>query len=146
MNTPYGLRRVCAGIEHRRQLPKHFREPTFECINRLMIHARSDFLSRHPLERCQQIPFREDLVIQSEPFPSLHSLFESRQHGNGPSGRFEPCPAGADPFDLLSPTGAESSDHSVSNHPSSLRLFDLVLTVGLTVEMGQRPIPPLGRA
>jgi len=52
-----------------------------------------------------QIPLREDLVIQSEPFASFHSLFESRQHGNSPDGRFDPCPAGADLFDLLSPTG-----------------------------------------
>ena len=44
-------------------------------------------------------------VIQAEPFASFHSLFESRQHGNGPDGRFNPCPEGADFFDLLSSSG-----------------------------------------
>ena len=44
-------------------------------------------------------------ATQPEPFASFHSLFESPQHGNGPDGRFDPCPAGADLFDLLSPSG-----------------------------------------
>ena len=44
-----------------------------------------------------------------EPFASFHSLFESRQDGNGSDGRFNPSPTRLDFFDVLHPL--ESKGH-----------------------------------
>jgi hypothetical protein len=35
-------------------------------------------------------------TVMIEPYPSFHSLFESRQHANGPNARFDPSPSRED--------------------------------------------------
>ena len=73
-----------------------------EFLDGLVVHARCAAVARDLLERCPQIPFGKDLVKQSKPFSSFHSLFQSRQHANGPSARFDPSPSREDLFGLLS--------------------------------------------
>ena len=87
-----GLGLVRSAAELVRQFPDS-PGTVVEIRDRHVVHSRGTVDSRHLLERRPQIPLRKHFVKQPKPFPSFHSLFQSRQHADGPGTRFDPSPA-----------------------------------------------------
>jgi site-specific DNA recombinase len=102
LDTSHGLRSIRAAAQHIGEFPNAVGKLSLEVLHRRMVYAGRAVVARHLLERRPQIPFGKHLVKQSEPLSSFHSLFQSRQHANGPSARFDPPPSREGLFGLLS--------------------------------------------
>ncbi len=73
VNTPNRLRLIRPRLQRVRQLPDVLRHLPRELAHGDVIHAGGALVLGDLLECGQQIPLREDLVKQSEPFRSFHS-------------------------------------------------------------------------
>ena len=62
------------------------------------------------------------IVKQSEPFASFHSLFQSRQHADGPNARFDPTPRRGFLSGLLSQRHCRRFVFRMLGHPASIFL------------------------
>src|SRR5208282_3466957 len=103
-HPPNGLRTITAVRQRSRQLFQVGFQVSLELLHRHMIYARRTLVRLPAFKGSPQIAQRVDLVHQTEPFASQHSLFESRQHPFRPDLGFDPGPSspnlsgGASPF------------------------------------------------
>ena len=122
VRASYGLGLVRSAAELVRQFPEALRQPSLKLRDRHVVHSRGTPISRHLLERGPQIPLREHFVKQPKPFPSFHSLFQSRQHADGPGTRLDPSPAREDLSGLLSQRHCRRCCFHGLGHPTSIFL------------------------
>src|SRR5262245_39515954 len=122
VNTSDWLRLIRAVSQLIRDLPERLWQASFELAHGDVVNpGRAAFRGYLP-ERREQVPFREDLVKQPEPFAPSHSLFESRQHAHGPGRRFDPSPSRAGLSGLLSQRHYRRSVFGRSGHDASISL------------------------
>jgi hypothetical protein len=96
------LRSESTCLQDVREFQDRIWETFLEVLDALVIHTRGTVVLGDLLECRPEIPFGENLIKKSKPFSSFHSLFQSRQHANGPGTRFDPSPSRKDLFGLLS--------------------------------------------
>src|SRR5438876_10677909 len=67
----------------------------FKHLDGLIVHSGGSLVRLHSRKCIPQIRRAVNLINQTKPFASFHSLFECRQHPFRPDQRFRPRPAGA---------------------------------------------------
>src|SRR5208337_858196 len=90
---PNRLRTIVPIPQRPRELFQIGFQVTLELLHRYVIDARRPGVGLHSFESSPQVRQRPDLVHQTVPLASQHSLFQSRQHPLRPDRRFHPSPS-----------------------------------------------------
>src|SRR5208282_5633975 len=87
------LRTIATVLQHPRELFQVGFQMALELLHRHVVHASRSAVPLHACEGSPQIRQRVDLVHETEPLASQHSLFESGQHAFRPNRGFDPGPS-----------------------------------------------------